>query len=141
MNLIILSTLLAVTPMDYVYHYNASLVRVIDCDTIVVNIDLGFDLELKNRTLRLKGIDAYETKRNSRAKKQSEKFGITLDEVVKKGKDSTEKLKALLQNKQLVINTIETDSFGRWLAEVYVKDIEISLNNYLLQENMAVIYE
>ena len=35
------------------YHYKAKLVRVIDGDTIDVDIDLGFDVWLKKQRIRL----------------------------------------------------------------------------------------
>jgi micrococcal nuclease len=121
------------------YHYNAELVRVVDGDTIIVNIDLGFDIILKNKTLRLSKIDSYESKINTRAKKQSTKLGISIDEVISRGKSGKEWLVEYLKNKPIIVNTIETDSFGRWLAIVYVGDEE--LNNKLLMEGIALEYE
>ena len=44
------------------YHYSAELVRVIDGDTIVAHINLGFNTILKNETIRLNGINAPETR-------------------------------------------------------------------------------
>jgi len=42
------------------YTYKISLVRVIDGDTIVVNIDLGFKVVLHKQYIRLHGIDTPE---------------------------------------------------------------------------------
>lgn len=42
------------------YEYNATVQRVIDGDTIVVNIDLGFGTWLHAQTMRLLGINARE---------------------------------------------------------------------------------
>ena len=42
------------------YIYNCIIARVIDGDTIVVHIDLGFDTWLKNQYIRLHDIDAPE---------------------------------------------------------------------------------
>ena len=135
--LLIINSGIMATPQPY--HYNAELVRVVDCDTIIVNIDLGFDIILKNKTLRLSKIDAFETRRNSRAKKQSSKFGLSLEEVVSRGKTGSGWLKEYLVGKDIIINTIETDSFGRWLAVVYVGEEE--LNSKLITEGFAVKYE
>jgi len=44
------------------YTYRAELVRVIDGDTVVLNVDLGFEHWLHNQTFRLYGIDAPETR-------------------------------------------------------------------------------
>ena len=43
------------------YEYNCTLVRVIDGDTVDVDIDLGFDTILKNQRIRLAGIDTPES--------------------------------------------------------------------------------
>ena len=39
------------------FYYNCTLDRVIDGDTIDVNIDLGFDVILSKQRVRLAGID------------------------------------------------------------------------------------
>jgi micrococcal nuclease len=120
------------------YHYKAELVRVVDCDTIDVNLDLGFDIELKNRRLRLLGIDAFETRRNSRAKKQALAEGKSLEEIVAHGKAGTEWLKNYLVGKDLIVHTVEKDAFGRWLATVYVADTNLNLK--LITEGYAKEY-
>ena len=51
------------------YHYKAVLVRVIDGDTIDVDIDLGFDVWLKKQRIRLAGIDAPESRTRNKAEK------------------------------------------------------------------------
>ena len=44
------------------YYYNCTLVRVIDGDTIDVDIDLGFNIILAKRRIRLMGIDTPESR-------------------------------------------------------------------------------
>ena len=51
------------------YHYKAVLVRVIDGDTIDVDIDLGFDVGLKKQRIRLAGIDSPECRTKNTAEK------------------------------------------------------------------------
>ena len=51
------------------YQYKAVLVRVIDGDTIDVDIDLGFDVWLKKQRVRLAGIDAPESRTRNKAEK------------------------------------------------------------------------
>lgn len=44
------------------YEYKCDIVRVIDGDTIVVNIDLGFDTWLFDQHVRIRGIDTPEVR-------------------------------------------------------------------------------
>ena len=44
------------------YEYAVTIVRVVDGDTVDVDIDLGFEVTLKNQRVRLIGIDAPETR-------------------------------------------------------------------------------
>jgi micrococcal nuclease len=46
------------------YTYKATAVRVIDGDTVVLDVDLGFDIT-KRMTFRLHGIDAPELRTNA----------------------------------------------------------------------------
>ena len=48
--------------MSQPYYYNCALVRVIDGDTIDVDIDLGFNVVLSKRRVRLMGIDTPESR-------------------------------------------------------------------------------
>ena len=56
-------------PSCGLYTYKANIVRVIDGDTVVADIDLGFDVWLRKEHLRLVGIDAPENKANSNTSK------------------------------------------------------------------------
>lgn len=51
------------------YYYNCNLVRVIDGDTIDVDIDLGFNVILSKRRVRLMGIDTPESRTRNLAEK------------------------------------------------------------------------
>lgn len=44
------------------YEYKCKLVSVYDGDTVVVDIDLGFDVWLRNQHVRIEGIDTPEIK-------------------------------------------------------------------------------
>jgi len=46
--------------MEKLYEYNCMIRRVIDGDTVEVDIDLGFGVTLKKESIRLVGIDAHE---------------------------------------------------------------------------------
>lgn len=102
------------------YNYTAKVIRVVDGDTIDVEIDLGFDIWHKVR-LRLAHIDAYE-------------------QNTVKGRQATAYLKACLEQDPLVeITTLKTDKYGRYLAEVFVKGN--SINQNLLKIGYAIPYE
>ena len=52
-----------------VYNYKCTLVRVIDGDTIDIDLDLGFDVWLRNQRVRLYGIDTPESRTRNKAEK------------------------------------------------------------------------
>ena len=102
------------------YNYQAKIVKVVDGDTIDVEIDLGFDIWHKTR-LRFAHIDAYE--KTTEIGKQASKFvGDTLS------KDTTYQ-----------ITTYKPDKYGRYLAEIFVDGV--SLNKTLVEKKFAVPYE
>ena len=51
------------------YFYRVALDRVVDGDTIDVDIDLGFDVWLRNQRVRLHGIDTPESRTRNKAEK------------------------------------------------------------------------
>lgn len=100
------------------FTYNAKVVRVVDGDTIDVEIDLGFDIWHKTR-LRLSGIDTPEV---------STEFGKVVRQYVKEA----------LEGQLVTITTAKPDKYGRYLAEVFIKGN--SLNQNLLKIGMALPY-
>lgn len=113
------------------YTYNAELVRVIDGDTVVAMIDLGFSTWVK-RTIRFYGIDAYE----SRTRDKEEKVkGLAAKKLVS---DILEEFdgKFLLQSHGV-------GKFGRCLGTLMVineADETININKRLINEGLAVKY-
>ncbi len=110
------------------YQYKIKkIVKVIDGDTIDVDIDLGFGITLSNR-VRLKGINAAETK--------------TLDlEEKKKGLAAKEWLtKELSKEDEWIIETTKEDKYGRILGTLYLIDNLISLNQKMLNEGIVEPY-
>ena len=55
------------------YEYRASLVKIIDGDTIDVDLDLGFDVVLKKQRIRLHGINTPESRTRDLEEK---KYGL-----------------------------------------------------------------
>ena len=106
------------------YEYRAFVRRVYDGDTITVDIDLGFEVLLKNQKLRLYGIDTPEIRGESREE------GLKVRDIVR----------GRIANKWIILKTHrdKKGKYGRWLAEIYEAGIEESLNDWLLNEGHAV---
>jgi endonuclease YncB( thermonuclease family) len=111
------------------YTYKAYLERVIDGDTLLVTIDLGFSL-IKEQRLRLRGIDAPELGEPG-------------------GSASKRFVESELKNTQfIIIKTYGTDLYDRFLVDIfYLPGEEDSnrvihegkfLNNELLNEGLAI---
>ena len=95
------------------YEYRCTLRRVVDGDTIDVDVDLGFKVTLSNERVRLQGINTPE----SRTKNKAEKI---LGLAVK------ERLKELLPKKFTIKTTKDgKGKFGRILAEPIVDGVNI----------------
>ena len=107
------------------YEYGCKVTRVVDGDTIDVDLDLGFDIIYKCR-VRLYGIDTPE----SRTRNKDEKV---------RGKLAAKFLK---DGKNVILQTQLKDSkgkFGRVLASVVVDGINI--NQQMVTNHLAVRYE
>ena len=113
------------------FEYYAKLKRVVDGDTVDVNIDLGFDIWHEAR-VRMMGIDTPEKRTKNKAEKV---LGLA----------STARLKELLKGKKIKIVTSKEGKgkFGRVLADVYAIDKEgneINCNKQLIEEGHARPY-
>ena len=114
------------------FEYNATLVKVLDGDTIDAYIDLGFDLKIKKR-IRYMGIDTWE----SRTRDLEEK---------KKGLAAKARNKELLQGGTFKVVSHGTGKFGRVLGEVFVENSIVdgglqSVNQILIDEGHAYEYD
>lgn len=117
------------------YNYYATVTRVVDADTLVVSIDLGFNIRIEE-TLRLGRINAYETRLGKKTTADMKKKGIEAKEFVEK----------LFENEKAI--EIETTKdvkgkFGRYIAEVWYTlfSKRINLNSELVQKGYAVYVE
>ena len=59
------------------FEYKCKLVKVVDGDTVDVDIDLGFGVWLQNQRIRLYGIDAPESRTSDAEEK---KYGLAAKE-------------------------------------------------------------
>lgn len=114
------------------YEYRVKKVlRVVDGDTIDVDIDLGFSISFTQR-VRLAGIDTPE----SRTRDLKEKA---------LGLESKEYLKNLLDGaKDIVIQTEKPDSsekYGRILGWLFINDDEMSVNELMIAKGYAWEYD
>ena len=92
------------------HEYNFKLVKVVDGDTIDVDIDLGFGIWLKKQRIRMMGIDTPESRTSD---KEEKVYGIL----------AKEKLIALLsQSRSLRTFKDAKGKYGRILADVIVYD-------------------
>jgi micrococcal nuclease len=118
-----------------VYQYTAQVLRVVDGDTLWVNLDLGFRVRLEV-DLRLARINAPETVQ----------FKITgIDDPAKKYIEECTPPGALV-----VVGITKAEKYGRWLAEVWFRPGATNqkgiltnprvLNDELLQRGLALPY-
>ena len=109
------------------YTYTASVLKVIDGDTIEVDFDLGFGVWLRNQRIRLDGIDTPE----SRTSDKEEKVRGTI---------SKDKLKEILgKDIQITTKIDPNEKYGRILGVLVNKD-GINVNQWLIDNNYAVKY-
>ena len=119
------------------YEYKATIVKVVDGDTVDVDIDLGFGIVLSDERVRIAGIDTPESRTRD---KEEKKFGLAAKARVKQ-----------LLGKTCVLKTqINKDGedmkgkFGRILGDFNVYDSATDrwrmLTEILVSEGHAVPY-
>ena len=119
------------------YRYNVTVTRVVDGDTVDVDIDLGFGMTYKKQRVRMMGIDTPE----SRTRDLEEKFY---------GKQSKYFLEGLLKDKKVQLLSHDKGKFGRILGELFVNLEELnedvisnaagSINQMMIDNFHAVPY-
>ena len=110
------------------YEYQVKKVlKVVDGDTIDVDIDLGFSISYTQR-VRLAGIDTTESRTRDKKEKA---LGLEVKDKLKKAIDAATKI---------VIKTEKPDSsekYGRILGWVFLDDNKVSINKTLIDEGYA----
>ena len=110
------------------FEYRCKILKVVDGDTVDVDLDLGLKIVLSNERVRIAGIDTPESRTSNLEEK---KFGLA----------SKERLKELL-GKTAVVRTMKPDSkekFGRILGDFIVDGKSVS--EILIEEGYAVPYQ
>ena len=114
------------------YEYKVKVVRVIDGDTVDVDIDLGFGIWLRKERVRIMGIDTPESRTRDKVEK---KFGLA----------SKAKLKELLKNGSILKTQVSKKGedmkgkFGRILGD-FILDDGRKVTEVLIDEGHAVAY-
>ena len=54
---------------DNLFHYRSTVTRVVDGDTVDVDVDLGFHMWLRGERVRLMGIDTPESRTSNKREK------------------------------------------------------------------------
>ena len=114
------------------YEYKCKILRVVDGDTVDVDIDLGFGIVLSNERVRIMGIDTPESRTRDKVEK---KFGLA----------SKARLKSLLGKTGILKTQINKNGedmkgkFGRILGDFVSKNGRM-VTDILVEEGHAVAY-
>lgn len=109
------------------YEYNCKVVRVVDGDTVDVDIDLGFGIVYANQRVRLYGIDTPESRTRDLNEK---KFGLYAKKFLTERLGETCVLRTKLDKK---------GKYGRVLGEFLSKDGK-SINQEMIDKHIGVQY-
>jgi len=113
------------------YEYRCNIIKIIDGDTVDVDIDLGFGVWLKDERVRIMGIDTPESRTSDKTEK---KFGLA----------SKAKLKSLLGKTGVLKTQVNKNGedmkgkFGRILGDFQVGARMVT--EILCEEGYAVPY-
>ena len=110
------------------YEYKCKVTRVVDGDTVDIDIDLGFGVWLHKERVRIYGIDTPESRTRDKVEKR---FGLLAKEFVKQ----------FVKGSSVILRTQKYDAkgkFGRILGDIIVDDK--SLSETMIQEHHAVAY-
>ena len=110
------------------YEYRCKILRVVDGDTVDVDIDLGFGVWMHKQRIRMYGIDTPESR--------------TRDLVEKKfGKASKKHLKTILEEAESIeLVSHDKGKFGRILGDLFIGSNETSVNQQMILDHHAVAY-
>lgn len=114
------------------FEYQCKIVKVVDGDTVDVDIDLGFDVVLRDQRIRLYGIDTPESRTRD---KEEKKYGLYAKNYLKNA-----------LGKKGIIRTKKDGrgKFGRILGEFIIYDGETdsyrSVNAMMIEKHIGVEY-
>ena len=124
------------------YIYNSEVVRVVDGDTIIANVDVGFDM-WKRCNIRLYGINTPETRTRDLEEKAM-------------GYEAKDRLIKLLEENEnkFILESKGLDKYGRSLGVIWTgyhevetyegisgdRPVHVSINDILVMEGLAEEY-
>lgn len=110
------------------YTYRCIINKVVDGDTVDIDLDLGFGIWLRNERVRIVGIDTPETRTRDLEEK---KLGLA----------ATDRARELLAegSEQILLSKDFKGKFGRILGDFKLGDTTFSQT--MLNENYAVVYK
>jgi len=119
------------------YEYRATIVKVVDGDTVDVDIDLGFGIVLSDERVRIAGIDTPESRTRD---KEEKKFGLAAKSRVKQLLGKTCVLKTQINKNGEDMK----GKFGRILGDFSIYDSATDrwrmITEVLISEGHAVPY-
>jgi micrococcal nuclease len=110
--------------IDSLFHYRATVASVYDGDTITANIDLGFNITIREK-IRLQGINTPEVRGSER----------------EEGLRSRDALRAQIDGKEIYLKT-EKDKkgkYGRYIGTI-LQEVDgelVNINQWLVSEGLA----
>ena len=115
------------------YEYKVEIVKVIDGDTVDVNVDLGFGVWLHKERVRLYGIDTPESRINIKKypeRKREKELGLKAKQRLK-----------VLCGKKVVIEVVDKGKYGRPLINIFTGETERDICKILIEEGLAIRYQ
>lgn len=114
------------------YEYRCKVVKIVDGDTVDVDIDLGFGVWLKKERIRMFGIDTPESRTRDLDEK---KYGLMAKEFITK----------LLDDEGGIVLKTRKDAegkYGRILGELWrtTDFADTSINELMIKNHHAVSY-
>ena len=117
------------------YEYECTIRKIVDGDTIDVDINLGFNTWINNERVRLYGIDTPESRTRDLEEK---KFGLYAKSVV-------DKYLPVGSKQVLVTHLDKVGKFGRILGEFRIydgeEDRQTTINEYMIRKSIGVEYK
>ena len=120
------------------YHYRVKLLKVVDGDTVDVDVDLGFNVWLRKQRIRLHGIDTPESRTRN---KEEKRFGVRAKQHLSH-MIATEiehgPLVGADTKKQILLQSLGRGKFGRILGVLFVDGVNV--NEKMIEDHHAVAY-
>ena len=112
------------------FEYGCKIVKVIDGDTVDVDIDLGFGIWIHKERIRLWGIDTPESRTRDLEEK---KYGLLAKQMI-------EKWLPVNSIQTLVTVKDKTGKFGRVLGQFKIDDPLLTINTWMVHNHYAAEY-